>query len=155
MNKRWEWPWFVIPFVLLPVCGAFGTFQDFQQGMPLFMDAENYLRLLWADPLFWVSVITTQLSSWALGGVLGLLLGLAVRLLQRRVSLSRRVRYIVIFSAAMLIIAIVWLAGVRVVPTVYNILFFVQYGNVAAFAVWLGERIRTAVKRPKQEVETL
>ena len=154
MKRRWEWPWFVIPFVLLPVCSVLGTFFNFQQGVPQFMDAENYLRLLWNDRIFWRAASNTLLACWMSGGVLALALGLAVRLLQRWVPMSRPVRYMVIFSAATVITAVVWLAGVRLVPTVYNMLFFLQLGNAAAFFVWLAELIWTAVKKPKQEVET-
>ncbi len=154
MKRRKELLWFLIPFVLLPVCSAFGTFRDFQQGVPQFMDAENYLRLLWADPLFWVSVGNSLLMTWLTGGVLGAVLGALVLLLRRRGVLSRPLGYVVVFGATALLATAVWIISLRLFPDGYNWLYFIQLGNAAAFFVWLAERIWTAVKKPKQEVET-
>jgi len=52
MKKRREWPWFVIPFVLLPVCSALSSLLSSQAvAMPEFIGNEHYIKLLMADPI--------------------------------------------------------------------------------------------------------
>jgi len=151
MKKRREWPWFVIPFVLLPVCSALSSLLSSQAvAMPEFIGNEHYIKLLMADPMFWVSVGITQFSFWGIGAVLALVLGPAVHLLQRWMPMSRRLRYIVVFGAATLITMIVWLVGVRLIPTIYNILFFVQIGNASTLFVWLAEKVVQAIRNRKR-----
>ena len=152
MNKKKELLWFLIPFMLLTVWSMFGALIPLlHSGTSLI--GENYVKLAMADPLFWVAAGNTLLLCWAFGGALALVLGLIVCLLRRWVSLSRCLWYVAIFAIATLMAMTVWIAAERLVPTVYNWLFFVQIGNAAAFFVWLAEAIVTAFKKKKQGVE--
>ena len=150
MNKRKELWWFLIPFVLLLIVGTFGYLCEQVDMTPQFLGIENYFQLYIKDPRFWVSVFNTIVFEWVFAVVLALVLGLVVRWM----PVSRPVKYVVIFTAATLMTAAVWVMGVRLMPRWYNLLNFVKYGNAAAFFAWLAECIWTAVKKPKQECET-
>ena len=106
---------------------------------------------LYIDTLeFWVNVFKAVVLEWVISAVLAGLLGLIVR----RLPLSRRMKYVVIFVTATVITAAVWMIGMRLMPQWYNLLNFVKYGNAAAFFAWLAELVWTTVKKPKQECET-
>ena len=150
MNKRKELLWFLIPFVLLPVAGAFGYLCEQIDAIPQFISVENYFMLFLRDPRFWVALINTIASQWLTAAALALVLGLTVRWLR----MPRAAKYAIIFAAAVVITAVIWCAGVRLMPRWYNLLYFATYGNAAAFFVWLAECIWLAVKKPKQECET-
>ena len=150
MNKKKELLWFLIPFVVLPIVGIFGSLCERVDMTPQFLGIENYFQLYIKDPRFWVSLVRTLLLEWVGCAVLALVPGLAVRWLR----MSRPVKYVVIFVAATLITAVMFAVGVRLMPRWYNLLNFVKYGNAAAFFAWLAEWIWTAVKKPKQECET-
>lgn len=152
MKKKKELLWFLIPFVLLTVWSVFGPLIPLSNPETSLI-GENYVKLLMADPTFWVAAGNTLLLYWAVGGVLALVLGLLVCLLRRWVSLSRCLWYVAVFAIATLMAMTVWIAAEWLVPTVYSWLFFMQIGNVAAFFVWLAEAIVTAFKTKKQGVE--
>lgn len=149
MNKRKELWWFLIPFVLLPMAGSFGFLCEQIDAVPQFVSVENYFMLFLRDPRFWVALLNTIVAQWLTAAVLTLVLGLAVRW----IKMSRAAKYVVIFAAAVVITAVIWCVGVRLMPRWYNLLYFVTYGNAAAFFAWLAECIWTAVKKPKQECE--
>ena len=150
--KKWkELLWFLIPFILLPIVSAIGTYYSWADTTPQFIiGREKYLELLWKDPAFWMGVINSLLSYWLISAVLALVLGLAVRWL----PLSRRLKYVLIFVVATVVTALVWIIGMRLVPQWYNLLLFLQVGNTTAFFAWLAELVWTTVKKPKQECET-
>ena len=150
MNKRKELWWFLIPFVLLPIAGSFGYLCEQIDAVPQFVSVENYFMLFLRDPRFWVALLNTIVAQWLMAAVLTLVLGLAVRW----IKMPRAAKYVVIFAAAVVITAVIWCVGVRLMPRWYNLLYFVTYGNAAAFFAWLAECIWTAVKKPKQECET-
>ena len=150
MNKRKELLWFLIPFLLLPLAGSFGFSHEQIDSVPQFISVENYYRLFLHDPLFWPALFNTIMSQWLTAAVLALVLGLAVRWLR----VSRATKYVILFAAAVVVTAVIWCVGVRLMPRWYNLLYFVTYGNAAAFFAWLAECIWTAVKKPKQESET-
>ena len=150
MNKRKELWWFLIPFVLLPMAGSFGFLCEQIDAVPQFVSVENYFMLFLRDPRFWVALLNTIVAQWLMAAVLTLVLGLAVRW----IKMPRAAKYVVIFAAAVVITAVIWCVGVRLMPRWYNLLYFVTYGNAAAFFAWLAECIWTAVKKPKQECET-
>ena len=150
MNKRKELWWFLIPFVLLPIAGSFGFLCEQIDAVPQFVSVENYFMLFLRDPRFWVALLNTIVAQWLMAAVLTLVLGLAVRW----IKMPRAAKYVVIFAAAVVITAVIWCVGVRLMPRWYNLLYFVTYGNAAAFFAWLAECIWTAVKKPKQECET-
>lgn len=152
MKKRKELLWFLIPFVFLPIVSAIGTYFSWMDttSQVIFIGKEQYLELLWKDPAFWMGIINGLVSYWLISAVLALVLGLAVRWL----SLSRSMKYVVIFTTATVITAAVWMIGMRLMPQWYNLLNFVKYGNAAAFFAWLAECLWTTVKKPKQECET-
>ena len=149
MNKRKELWWFLIPFVLLPIAGSFGYLCEQIDAVPQFVSVENYFMLFLRDPRFWVALLNTIVAQWLMAAVLTLVLGLAVRW----IKMPRAAKYIVIFAAAVVITAVIWCVGVRLMPRWYNLLYFVTYGNAAAFFAWLAECVWTAVKKPKQESE--
>ena len=149
MNKKRELLWFLIPFILLPVASAFSTLYAWIAATPTLIGVENYVRLYIDDPRFWVSVFNTVVLEWVISAVLALVLRLAVR----RLRVSRAVQYTVIFVAATLITAAVWMIGMRLMPQWYNLLNFMKYGNAAAFFAWLAECVWLA-KKPQQECET-
>ena len=149
MNKRKELWWFLIPFVLLPIAGSFGYLCEQIDAVPQFVSVENYFMLFLRDPRFWVALLNTIVAQWLMAAVLTLVLGLAVRW----IKMPRAAKYIVIFAAAVVITAVIWCVGVRLKPRWYNLLYFVTYGNAAAFFAWLAECVWTAVKKPKQESE--
>ena len=149
MNKKKELLWFLIPFVLLPIAGIFGFLCEQVDAIPQFLNVENYFKLFIQDPTFWVALLNTIVAQWAFAVALALVLGLAVRWLR----VSRPVKYVMIFAAAIVIVAVIWGVGVRVMPRWYNLLSFLTYGNAAAFFVWLAEAIVTAFKTKKQGVE--
>ena len=150
MNKKKELLWFLIPFVVLPIVGIFGSLCERVDMTPQFLGIDNYFLLYINDPMFWISVWNTIVMEWVFTAVLALVLGLVVRWMR----VSRSVKYVVIFVAATLITAVMFAVGVRLMPRWYNLLNFVKYGNAAAFFAWLAEWIWTAVKKPKQECET-
>ena len=149
MNKRKELWWFLVPFILLPVASTFSTLYAWIAATPTLIGVENYVRLYIDDPRFWVSVFNTVVLEWVISAVLALVLRLAVR----RLRVSRAVQYTVIFVAATLITAAVWMIGMRLMPQWYNLLNFMKYGNAAAFFAWLAECVWLA-KKPQQECET-
>ena len=149
--KKWkELLWFLIPVVLSPIVGTLGYLCEQVDMTPQFLGIENYFQLFIKDPRFWESVLRTLLLEWMVCAVLALVLGLAVRW----IKMPRAAKYVVIFAAAVVITAVIWCVGVRLMPRWYNLLYFVTYGNAAAFFAWLAECIWTAVKKPKQECET-
>ena len=150
MNKRKELLWFLIPFLLLPVASSFGFLHEQIDAVPQFISVENYYRLFLRDPMFWSALFNTIISQWLIAAVLVLVLGLAVRWLR----VSRAAKYVILFAAAVVVTAVIWCVGMRLMPRWYNLLYFVTYGNAAAFFAWLAECIWTAVKKPKQESET-
>lgn len=151
MKKRKELLWFLIPFVFLPIVSAIGTYFSWMDttSQVIFIGKEQYLELLWKDPAFWMGIINGLVSCWLISAVLALVLGLVVRWL----SLSRSMKYVVIFVTATVITAAVWMIGMRLMPQWYNLLNFVKYGSAAAFFAWLAECLWTTVKKPKQECE--
>ena len=149
MSKKKELLWFLIPFILLPVASALSTLYAWIAATPTLIGVEHYARLYIDDPRFWVSVFNTVVLEWVISAVLALVLRLSVR----RLRVSRAVQYTVIFVAATLITAAVWMIGMRLLPQWYNLLNFVKYGNAAAFFAWLAERIWLKKKAPKQECE--
>jgi ABC-type sugar transport system permease subunit len=151
MNKRKELWWFLIPFLLLPVAGSFGYLCEQIDAVPQFVSVENYFLLFLRDPRFWVSLMNTMAAQWLTAAVLALVLGLAVRWLR----VSRAAKYAILFTAAVVMTAVIWCAGVRLMPRWYNLLHFATYGNAAAFFAWLAECVWTAVKKPKQESEAV
>ena len=150
MNKKKELLWFLVPFVLLPIVGAFGYLCERVDTTPQFLNIENYFRLYINDPTFWGTLGNTIVAEWITAVVLALVLGLSVRW----IPMPRTAKYIVIFVTATILTMVVWIMGVRLMPRWYNLLNFVKYGNAAAFFAWLAEWIWTAVKKPKQECET-
>ena len=149
MKKSKELLWFLIPFLLLPVAGSFGYLCQQIDSVPRFVSAENYFLLFLRDPRFWPALFNTIISNWLAAAVLALVLGLAVRWLR----VSRAAKYAILFTAAVVITAVIWCAGLRLVPRWYNLLNFATYGNAAAFFAWLAERIWLKKKAPKQECE--
>ena len=149
MKKSKELLWFLVPFLLLPVASSFGYLCQQIDSVPQFISVENYYRLFLHDPLFWPALFNTIISHWLTAAVLALVLGLAVRWLR----VSRAAKYVILFAAAVVVTAVIWCVGVRLIPRWYNLLYFVTYGNAAAFFAWLAERIWLKKKAPKQECE--
>ena len=149
MNKRKELLWFLLPFVLLPVASVFSTLYDWIAATPPLIGVTDYVGLYIDTLEFWVNVFKAIILEWIISAILALVLGLAVRWL----PLSRPIKYVVIFTVATVITAVLWIAGMRLFPQWYHLLNFVKYGNAAAFFAWLAECVWTAVKKPKQESE--
>jgi hypothetical protein len=150
MKKRKELLWFLIPFALLPVASVFSTLYAWIAATPPLIGVTDYVGLYIDTLEFWVNVFKAVVLEWVISAVLAGLLGLIVR----RLPLSRSMKYVVIFTAATVITAAVWMIGMRLMPQWYNLLNFVKYGNAAAFFAWLAECLWTTVKKPKQESET-
>ena len=149
MNKRKELLWFLIPFVVLPIAGIFGSLCEQVDMTPQFLGVENYFLLYINDPMFWISVWNTIVMEWVFTAVLALVLGLVVRWMR----VSRYAKYVMIFVTAIVATALMFWVSVRLMPRWYNLLNFVKYGNAAAFFAWLAERIWLKKKAPKQECE--
>ncbi len=148
MKRRKELLWFLIPFLLLPLASIFSTLYAWTDATP---SIEDYIHLFLNDSIFWVAVGNTLLLEGAGVAVLALVLGLAVRWL----PLSRPLKYVLIFAAATLITATVWIVGMRLFPQWINLLAFLKYGNLVAFIVWLAECIFTVKRTTKQESEQI
>ncbi|MBQ9859634.1 MAG: hypothetical protein IJO76_03030 [Clostridia bacterium] len=157
MKKGKELLWFLLPFVLLNVWSIVGpVLMIWTSGDPLpqFVGVGHYLYLMLNDPLVLQVTVSTLLGSWLAAAVLGAALGGLVLLLRRWIPLFRTWWYVAIFALAALTMLGIWVAQMRLFPSFNNWTYFLQTGNIAAFFVWLVELIWTAVKKPKQEVET-
>lgn len=155
MKKRKELLWFLIPFVLLAVGSIWVTVAELTEIPQYIMGGEQYVKLLLADPLFWVAVGNTLLGYWLMGVFLGGAVSVVALLLHLWVPLSRRWGYVAVFTVSTLIALGIWIAQMGLSRLGYVCVYAVQIGNAAAFFAWLAECVWTAVKKPKQECETL
>lgn len=142
--KKWkELLWISIPFVLLTIADFFAILWSYLRPHPeLPVDFAYTL----SDPELWFSVCSGALYAPLLFTVLfALPLGLAVRWL----PVSRRMKYVLLFSGAVLCAGVHMFTALRDMRVFmwYNILYYVHIGSTLVFFAWLAECVWTAVKR--------
>ena len=153
MNKWKELLWFLIPFVLLTVGSVCTTVAELSEIPQYIIGGDEYVKLLLADPLFWVAVGNTLLSYWLMSALLGGAIGAVFSLLRLWIKLPRVVGYVAIFVLPTLLIMGMWMAQMGWSRFGYACVYAVQVGNAAAFFAWLAKRIWAVVKKRKQERE--
>lgn len=141
--KKWkEFLWIFIPLVVLTIADFVTILWSNLHPREEWMEPFTYTL---SDPELWSVVCYGAFFTPLLCTVLfALPLGLVVRWL----PLSRRMKYVLLFSGAVLCIGVYMFAGLRDMRVFmwYNILYYVHIGSTVVFFVWLAECVWTAVK---------
>ena len=142
--KKWkELLWIFIPLVVLTIADFVTILWSYLRPHPELPADFTYTL---SDPELWINVCHGALFVPVLCTVLfALPLGLVVRWL----PLSRRMKYVLLFSGAVLCVGLLFFfTGLHMrVFKWYNILHCAHIGSTVVFFVWLAECVWTAVKR--------
>ena len=153
MKKRKELLWFLLPYLLLPLLSLLVSALTSIQLENIGASLALVLGLFFSVDML-LALLQSGIANLISGVVFGIVVGGIVLLLRRWIPLSRRWWYVAVFAVTMLFYLVFYAVMMRMFPTVYVWFLSAQLGNIAAFFVWLVELIWTAVKKPKQEVET-
>lgn len=154
MKKRREWPWFVIPFVLLPVIFIFGFGFRIATTEAYSVDGITYMKLLISDQSMRLALLQSYLLYWLAGVVLGGVAGMLVWLVSRRVKLSRQWKFILVSSLVGLLtligIVILWVTLNSGISPLEALLFVLLVSNAGTLFVWLAEKVVQAIRNRKR-----
>ena len=153
MKKSRELLWFLVPFFALPLLSLAVTVIMSIQPQNVGTSLVLAFGLVFSTDML-VALLQSGVANLLTGAVFGIVVGGIVWLVGRWSPLSRRWRYVTVFGVTALFYLALYAVTMRAFPPYYAWFLAAQLGNIAAFFVWLVEWIRTAVKKPKQEVET-